>query len=100
MARKNAPSGFGFAVSGLYRSSRSRALTAIIVLGAIWLLNDYRGVPTPVLLLTLLLLGGMFMATRTAFGRRIYAIGGNLEAARLSGLTLNAPNLPCSLLTD
>ncbi len=72
-----------FAVSGLYRSSRSPALTAIIVLGAIWLLNDYRGVPTPVLLLTLLLLGGMFMATRTAFGRRIYAIGGNLEAARL-----------------
>ena len=52
-----------------------QALTAIIVLGAIWLLNDYRGVPTPVLLLTLLLLGGMFMATRTAFGRRIYAIG-------------------------
>jgi D-xylose transport system permease protein len=38
--------------------------------------------------------GGMFMATRTAFGRRIYAIGGNLEAARLSGLTSNALSLP------
>ncbi len=93
MARKNAPSGFGFAVSGLYRSSRSPALTAIIVLGAIWLLNDYRGVPTPVLLLTLLLLGGMFMATRTAFGRRIYAIGGNLEAARLSGINVERTKL-------
>jgi D-xylose transport system permease protein len=46
------------------------------VLGAIWLLNDYRGVPTPVLILAALLLAGMFMATRTAFGRRIYAIGG------------------------
>ena len=34
-----------------------QALTAVIVLGAIWLLNDYRGVPTPVLLLALLLLG-------------------------------------------
>ncbi|MFA1644128.1 MAG: sugar ABC transporter permease, partial [Enterobacteriaceae bacterium] len=42
-----------------------QALTAVIVLGAIWLLNDYRGVPTPVLLLVLLLLAGMFMATRT-----------------------------------
>lgn len=70
-----------------------RALTAIIVLGAIWLLNDYRGVPTPVLLLTLLLLGGMFMATRTAFGRRIYAIGGNLEAARLSGINVERTKL-------
>ena len=65
-----------------------QALTAIIVLGAIWLLNDYRGVPTPVLILVLLMLVGMFMATRTAFGRRIYAIGGNIEAARLSGINV------------
>ncbi|HKS35325.1 MAG TPA: xylose ABC transporter permease XylH [Enterobacteriaceae bacterium] len=65
-----------------------QALTAVIILGAIWLLNDYRGVPTPVLLLTLLLLAGIFMATRTAFGRRIYAIGGNIDAARLSGINV------------
>ncbi|WP_312664935.1 xylose ABC transporter permease XylH [Pantoea sp. CTOTU49201] len=78
---------------GLAQTSVSGALvrqviTAVLVLGAIWLLNDYRGVPTPVLLLVLLLLGGMFMATRTAFGRRIYAIGGNLDAARLSGINV------------
>ncbi len=65
-----------------------QAITAVIVLGAIWLLNDYRGVPTPVLILALLMLAGMFMATRTAFGRRIYAFGGNIEAARLSGINV------------
>ncbi|KTR47758.1 sugar ABC transporter permease [Pantoea ananatis] len=65
-----------------------QAITAVLVLGAIWLLNDYRGVPTPVLLLALLMLVGMFMATRTAFGRRIYAIGGNIDAARLSGINV------------
>ncbi|CAH0492329.1 unnamed protein product [Peronospora farinosa] len=65
-----------------------QAITAVLVLGAIWLLNDYRGVPTPVLLLAVLLLAGMFMATRTAFGRRIYAIGGNIDAARLSGINV------------
>ncbi|MCU6668406.1 sugar ABC transporter permease [Enterobacteriaceae bacterium H4N4] len=70
-----------------------QALTAVIVLGAIWLLNDYRGVPTPVLLLVLLMLAGMFMATRTAFGRRIYAIGGNIEAARLSGINVERTKL-------
>ncbi len=70
-----------------------QALTAVIVLGAICLLNDYRGVPTPVLLLVLLMLAGMFMATRTAFGRRIYAIGGNLEAARLSGINVERTKL-------
>lgn len=65
-----------------------QALIAVIVLGAIWLLNDYRGVPTPVLILALLMLAGMFMATRTAFGRRIYATGGNIDAARLSGINV------------
>jgi ABC-type branched-subunit amino acid transport system permease subunit len=35
----------------------------------------------------------MFMATRTAFGRRIYAIGGNLEAARLSGINVERTKL-------
>ena len=70
-----------------------QSITAVIVLGAIWLLNDYRGVPTPVLILAALLLAGMFMATRTAFGRRIYAIGGNLEAARLSGISVERTKL-------
>lgn len=65
-----------------------QTFTALVVLGAIYLLNDYRGVPTPVLVLTLLMLGGIFLATRTAFGRRIYAVGGNIDAARLSGVNV------------
>lgn len=70
-----------------------QSVTAVIVLGAIYLLNDYRGVPTPVLILTALMLAGIFMATRTAFGRRIYAIGGNIDAARLSGVNVERTKL-------
>ncbi|CNH58551.1 xylose ABC transporter permease XylH [Yersinia pekkanenii] len=70
-----------------------QSITAVIVLGAIYLLNDYRGVPTPVLILTALMLAGIFMATRTAFGRRIYAIGGNIDAARLSGINVERTKL-------
>ncbi|ACS83900.1 xylose ABC transporter permease XylH [Musicola paradisiaca] len=70
-----------------------QALMAAVVLGAIYLLNDYRGVPTPVLLLTLIMLAGVFMAARTAFGRRIYAVGGNLDAARLSGINVERTKL-------
>ncbi|HHL2500268.1 TPA: xylose ABC transporter permease XylH [Yersinia enterocolitica] len=70
-----------------------QTITAVIVLGAIYLLNDYRGVPTPVLILTALMLAGIFMATRTAFGRRIYAIGGNIDAARLSGINVERTKL-------
>ncbi|WP_431306738.1 xylose ABC transporter permease XylH [Ewingella americana] len=70
-----------------------QALTAIIAMGAILLLNEYRGVPTPVLVLVALMLGGMFMASRTSFGRRIYAIGGNIDAARLSGVNVERSKL-------
>jgi len=66
---------------------------AIVVLGAIYLLNDYRGVPTPVLVLVALMLGGVFVASRTAFGRRVYAIGGNIDAARLSGVNVERTKL-------
>lgn len=71
----------------------------MIVLGAIWLLNDYRGVPTPVLILAALLLAGLFMATRTAFGRRIYAIGGNWRRPVCPGLTSSVPSWRCLPLT-
>ncbi len=70
-----------------------QAITAVVVLGAIYLLNDYRGVPTPVLILVALMLGGLFMASRTAFGRRVYAIGGNIDAARLSGVNVERTKL-------
>ncbi|MDK2376705.1 xylose ABC transporter permease XylH [Serratia fonticola] len=70
-----------------------QSIMAILVLGAIYLLNDYRGVPTPVLILTALMLAGIFMASRTAFGRRIYAIGGNIDAARLSGVNVERTKL-------
>ncbi|AJP71992.1 ABC transporter permease [Sphingomonas hengshuiensis] len=44
------------------------------------------GIPVPVLLLALLAVAASFAAARTAFGRRIYAVGGNERAAFLSGI--------------
>lgn len=68
-------------------------LFAICVLGAIYLLNDYRGIPFPVLVLAILTVVDMFIARKTAFGRHIYAIGGNIEAARLSGINVEKVKL-------
>lgn len=62
------------------------ALMAVAILGSIYLLNDYRGIPLPVLLLAFLAVIGFFLSKKTAFGRYIYAIGGNIDAARLSGI--------------
>jgi ribose/xylose/arabinose/galactoside ABC-type transport system permease subunit len=46
------------------------------------------GVPLPVLLTGAVYLAGYFVLTRTRFGRYVYAIGGNEEATRLSGVNV------------
>jgi ribose transport system permease protein len=47
------------------------------------------GWPIASWLLIVVLLGGGFLLSRTVYGRSIYAIGGNSEAARLSGLRVD-----------
>ncbi|NIC27698.1 xylose ABC transporter permease XylH [Serratia plymuthica] len=91
--RRSRRAQLGLPVAAATGDMTRQSLLAVVVLGAIYLLNDYRGVPTPVLILTALMLAGIFMATRTAFGRRIYAIGGNIDAARLSGVNVERTKL-------
>ncbi len=45
-----------------------------------------RGIPVSVLVAAAVALWGVFVTRRTRFGRHLYAIGGNPEAARLSGI--------------
>lgn len=91
--RRKQRAAFGLPVAAAKNDITRQVLTTIIALGAIYLLNSYRGVPTPVLILVALVLSGMFVASRTSFGRRIYAIGGNIEAARLSGINVERSKL-------
>jgi erythritol transport system permease protein len=46
----------------------------------------FLGVPIPIWLMVVLAAAGTFLATRTAFGRQVYAIGGNERAALLAGV--------------
>jgi ribose/xylose/arabinose/galactoside ABC-type transport system permease subunit len=46
------------------------------------------GVPVPVILMTVTLLLGHVVLTHTRFGREVYGVGGNEEAARLSGVNV------------
>lgn len=47
------------------------------------------GIPVPVWISTLMVLIVVFITKKTAFGRYIYAIGGNEKAAFLSGININ-----------
>ncbi|HEV8482751.1 MAG TPA: sugar ABC transporter permease [Blastocatellia bacterium] len=59
-----------------------------ITIAFILALNGYAGVPIPVIILLAVALVGMFLTQNTTFGRYLYAIGGNPDAARLSGINL------------
>ncbi len=54
--------------------------------GRIPVLGLPRGFPVPALVMILLVGVGVFVLSRTRFGRHVYAVGGNEEAARLSGV--------------
>jgi len=47
------------------------------------------GIPIPVIVLIIVALIGSFILTKTYFGRQVFALGGNEEAARLAGVNIN-----------
>lgn len=62
------------------------ALATVAILVAVAVLNDDRGVPLAALILVGFVILFQFITTKTTFGRHIYAVGGNDEAARRAGI--------------
>lgn len=78
---------------GLSPSSTPATIARIVVPSALIFLFVYHmnlqgGLPLPVLILVVVALIGSFVTRSTTFGRYLYAIGSNPEAARLSGISL------------
>lgn len=65
-------------------------IIAAISLGAVGYLNSYSGVPTAGVVMLGLVLFFAWVTTNTKFGRYIYAVGGNIEAARRAGINVTA----------
>jgi putative multiple sugar transport system permease protein len=63
-----------------------QALFAAALVGLAGLLAAYKGLPNVLLIMAALALAIGFVASRTVIGRRLYALGGNEKAARLSGV--------------
>ena len=66
------------------------ALTQLVFTAGIvyfaWLLSSYKGLPNVLIVMVVLIVGYDFITRRSTIGRRIYALGGNEKAARLSGI--------------
>ncbi|MFG1960336.1 multiple monosaccharide ABC transporter permease [Nonomuraea sp. NPDC049028] len=66
------------------------AAAAAVILAVVVQLARFKNLPWVLILLAALVLGYSLVTNRAVFGRRIYAIGGNLQAALLSGIKVKS----------
>ena len=88
LRKRKVRQGYGFSVS----SWPVQIITLVIVCLAIYIFFDimirYRGIPYAWLIVLVVMVIFTFIAEKTTFGRHLYAIGGNPDAARLSGINI------------
>jgi D-xylose transport system permease protein len=65
-------------------------VVAAAIVAAVAILNSDRGVPLAAVIVVALSVLFTFITERTRYGRHIYAVGGNAEAARRAGIRINA----------
>lgn len=70
---------------GAFFLAKNLAFAAVIVWFC-WKLAKYKGLPNVLIVMFALMVVYDFVTRRTTVGRRIYALGGNAKAARLSGI--------------
>jgi D-xylose transport system permease protein len=79
----------GLEVSPLLQAAIAPLLVAVASLAAVAILNEDRGVPLSLAIVIALMAIFSFVTERTRFGRHIFAVGGNAEAARRAGIRIN-----------
>jgi putative multiple sugar transport system permease protein len=66
------------------------AAASAVLMAVVVQLARFKNLPWVLLLLTALILGYTLLTTRAVFGRHVYAVGGNLQAATLSGVKVKS----------
>ena len=87
---------YGFDVKPLWVQLLFLTIGTALVCGFVLVMNAYykprteipRGIPVPVLIMICVVVGMSLLAKITRFGRYVFAIGGNPEAAELSGIAV------------
>ena len=79
---------YGFDVDPLRNVLLKAGFFSAILFIYVIIMNSYRGIQTPVLILAVVALIVSYMSSNTRFGRYAYAIGGNAQAARFSGVDI------------
>ena len=85
---RNQKKTYGFDVPAMWKDILKATTISAIVVAYVVIMNDYRGIQIPVLILAGVALLISYVSTNTRFLRYAYAVGGNLEATRLSGINI------------
>ncbi len=65
------------------------SLVAVMAFGTVAITNSDRGFPLVAVILAVMIIFWTFVAERTRFGRHLYAVGGNAEAANRAGINVD-----------
>src|SRR6185503_4197774 len=76
----------GMEVEPMALFAARNSVFAVLLVVLSWLLASYKGLPNVLIIMFALMVAYDFITSRTTIGRRIYALGGNEKAARLSGI--------------
>jgi putative multiple sugar transport system permease protein len=83
---RNNQAKYNFSTEPLVAFVLKNLLTVAAIMYICWLLASNKGLPNVLLLMLVLIAVYTFITTQTTIGRRIYALGGNEKATKLSGV--------------
>ena len=76
----------GYELEPIYKSILKTCLICAVVLFIIYKLAMYKGIPFILIWIAVIMLVYNFIASKTILGRHFYTVGGNVEAAKMSGV--------------
>jgi D-xylose transport system permease protein len=88
----------GLRTVSLLRLIVQSVVAIVLVEGAVGIFESYEGVPYSTAILFALIVLFWIVLTKTSFGRHVYAVGGNSEAARRAGISVVGIRIACFTL--
>ncbi|PYD00638.1 sugar ABC transporter permease [Microbacterium esteraromaticum] len=89
---RRARQGYNQPVESTFLFILKLTVVSAVLLAFAWALAYNRGFPIVLIIVAVLILVYQVVTNRTVFGRHVYAVGGNLSAARLSGVNVKSVN--------
>ena len=86
LRRRMVQQGHGVSVESTGAFAARNGFLAFVLIAFAYQMGSYRGLPNVLIIMFVLIVLYRFVTNKTTIGRRIYALGGNIKAARLSGI--------------